>query len=264
MTESEQRALSNEQISEFRLNGFIKVEDDLTPEEVTKIGDHCDFVSTGGAENIPADSLQIEPALRDTAKETENRVMATRKLFNMAVHDDLLWKHATNPKIVDIAADLLGTDDIKMYGDQYFMKSPRTGSAQPWHQDSASWRDIFPMDLVTAWTAIDDSTLENGCLHFVPGTHRWGMMSKERLDNFIEDLDTAAWPSIPVPLRSGSISFHHSLTLHTSSANKSDKRRRGYAIHFMRANSWQDQTVTDAPKMPTFKQVRGQTFPGRV
>ena len=90
----------------------------------------------------------------------------------MAVHDDLLWNHATNAKIVDIAADLLGTDDIKMYGDQYFMKSPRTGSAQPWHQDSASWRDIFPMDLVTAWTAIDDSTLENGCLHFVPGTHR--------------------------------------------------------------------------------------------
>ena len=62
----------------------------------------------------------------------------------MAVYDDLLWNHATNPAVVDIVADLLGTDDIKMYGDQLFMKSPVTGTAQPWHQDSASWRDIFP------------------------------------------------------------------------------------------------------------------------
>ena len=144
------------------------------------------------------------------------------------------------------------------------MKAPETGTAQPWHQDSASWRDIFPMDLVTAWAAIDDATPDNGCLHFAPGTHRWGMMHGAQSAPFIADLDSGKWPSVPAPLKSGSISFHHSLILHQSGANHSRLRRRGYAVHYMRASSWKDETVTDAPKMPPFKQVRGDSISGRV
>jgi len=74
----------------------------------------------------------------------------------------VLQDHARHPAIVDVIADLLDTDDIKLYADQLFMKPPAIGAAQPWHQDSKSFIDIYPMDLVTAWAAIDDSTLENG------------------------------------------------------------------------------------------------------
>ena len=264
MEQQKLRALAPAAVEKFRLNGFLKVEDVLTSSEVTALGDHADLIAAGQATHIPASSLQLESVFRDGTTAVADRVLATRKLFNMAVHDDLLWAHATNPAVVDIVADLLGTDDIKMYGDQLFMKSPVTGSAQPWHQDSASWRDIFPMDLVTAWTAIDDATLDNGCLRFVPGTQRWGMLSSGRLAHFTDDLETEAWPAVPVPVRAGGISFHHSLTLHTSSANSSPQRRRAYAIHYMRANSWKDETVTDAPKMPPFKQVHGRSFPDRV
>ena len=264
MKQQKLRALSPAAVEEFRLNGFLKVEDVLDPSAVTALGAHADLIATGKAAHIPASSLQLEPVFRDGTTAVADRALATRKLFNMAVYDDLLWAHATNPAVVDIVADLLGTDDIKMYGDQLFMKSPVTGTAQPWHQDSASWRDIFPMDLVTAWTAIDDATLDNGCLRFVPGTQRWGMLNRERLAHLVDDLETAAWPGEPVPVRAGGISFHHSLTLHTSSANSSPQRRRAYAIHYMRASSWKDGTVTDAPKMPPFKQVRGRSFPDRV
>ena len=258
------RALSPAAVEGFQLDGFLKVEDVLTASEVNALGEHADLIAAGKAPHIPASSLQLEPVFRDGGAAVADRVLATRKLFNMAVYDDLLWAHVTNPAVVDIVADLLGTDDLKMYGDQLFMKSPVTGSAQPWHQDSASWRDIFPMDLVTAWAAIDDATLDNGCLRFVPGTHRWGMLDRARLNHFIPDLETAAWPAVPVPVRAGSISFHHSLTLHTSSPNTSAQRRRAYAVHYMRAGSWQDEAVTDAPRMPPFKQVRGRSFPGRV
>ena len=264
MKQQRLRSLQPTTVADFQRNGFLKVDDVLTASEVANLGDRADLIAAGEATHIPDTSLQLEPVFRDGTTAVADRVLATRKLFNMAVHDELLWGHATHPAIVDIVADLLGTDDIKMYGDQLFMKSPVTGSAQPWHQDSASWRDIFPMDLVTAWTAIDDATLTNGCLRFVPGTQRWGMISRERLDHFVDDLETEAWPAVPVPVRAGSISFHHSLTLHTSSANTSPQRRRAYAIHYMRASSWMDLTVTDAPKMPPFKQVRGRSFPGRV
>lgn len=257
--------LTDDQITQFKLNGFLVVEDVLSAEEVETLSAHTDLIAAGEAENIPETSIQLEKAFSDGSRSVENQVLSVRKLFNIAVYDEIMWAHVCNPKIVNIVAGLLGTDDIKMYGDQLFMKAPDgVGTAQRWHQDSASWRDIFPKDLVTAWVAIDHATLENGCLNFVPGTHRWGMMRGEQLVPFLDDLGGDEWPVIPVPLRPGSISFHHSLTLHQSGPNNTNTRRRGYAVHYMRATSRKDESITDAPKMPPFKQVRGRSWQGRV
>ena len=120
------------------------------------------------------------------------------------------------------------------------------------------------MDLVTAWTAIDAATRENGCLEFAAGTHRWGMMKREQLAPHIPLLGRDPWPIVPAPLEPGSISFHHSLTLHRSGANSSAARRRGYAVHYMRATTVRDESVTDAPKVPPYRQVRGRSFSGCV
>lgn len=264
------RILTDDQVTQFRLNGHISVEDVLTPDEVGALAEHCDFIATGAADHIPDTSIQLEKVFREGEREVEDQVLSVRKLYNLAVYDDIMWSHVTHPKIVDIIADLLDTDDLKLYGDQLFMKAPKTGTAQGWHQDSASWRDILPMDLVSAWTAIDNATPENGCLNFAPGTHRWGMLGATalragtRAAPILEDMESGGWPVVPAPLRAGSISFHHSLVFHQSNANLSGRRRRGYATHYMRATSVKDEAVTDAPKMPLFKQVRGKSFEGRV
>ena len=258
------RTLTPEQVDQFHIDGYLVVEDLLTPDEVADLAERADLIAAGKADHIPDTSIQLERVFREGEREVENQVLSVRKLFNLAVYDDLLWGHVTNPKLVDVIADLMGTDDIKLYGDQLFMKPPEIGAAQDWHQDSASWRDILPMDLVTAWTSIDHATTKNGCLNFAPGTHRWGMLTRPRLEPLLGDLGTDAWPVLPAPLGPGSVSFHHSLVLHQSNANTSGMRRRGYATHFMRASSYKDEEVTDAPKMPPFKQVRGRSFPGRV
>ncbi len=265
VAEPKLRVLTPEQVNAFQANGHVTVEDLLTPDEVARLAERADFIAAGKATHIPEESVQLERIFREGEREVVDQVLSVRKLYNLAVYDDQLWtQHAASPKIVDVIADLLGTDDIKLYGDQLFMKPPAIGAEQPWHQDSASWRDILPMDLVTAWTAIDDATVENGCLNFAPGTHRWGMLTRPRLTPLLDDLGSAPWPVVPAPLSSGSVSFHHSLVLHQSNANTSGKRRRGYACHYMRAASYKDESVTDAPKMPTFKQVRGRSFAGRV
>ena len=258
------RFLSEDQVKQFKLNGFLTVEDVLCADEVAALAAHTDLIAAGKVEQIPETSIQLEKVFREGERAVDDQVLAVRKLYNLAVYDEFMWGHATHRRIVDIIADLLGSDDIKMYGDQLFMKAAVTGTAQPWHQDSASWRDIFPMDLVTAWTAIDQATVENGCLNFAPGTHRWGMVRGEQLSWFVEDLGSEQWPVVPAPLKPGSISFHHSLVLHQSNANLSGQRRRGYAVHYMRAASQRDMSVMDAPKMPRFKQVRGRSFAGRV
>lgn len=256
--------LSLEQVGSFRLKGFLTVDDVLTDDELEILAKRTDLIASGKAEHIPERCIQQEAVFRRGEREVDDQVLSVRKLHMLAAHDELMWQHATNTKIVDIIADLLDTDDIKLYSDQLFMKAPETGSAQPWHQDSASWRDIFPMDLVSAWTAIDDATPENGCLEFAVGTHRWGVLPRTTRGQLMEELEDGSWPIQPAPLKRGSVSFHHSLTFHRSAANSSAQRRRGYATHYMRATSVKDETVTDVPKVPPFKQVRGRSFPGRV
>ena len=256
--------LSAVQISEFKQNGFLVVEDVLSREEVAAIAARADLIAAGEAEHVPETSIQLEPIFRNGERAVANQVLSVRKLFNLAVYDPVMWEHVVHPRIVAIIAELLDTEDLKLYGDQLFMKAPEVGTAQSWHQDSASWRDILPMDLVTAWTAIAEATLENGCLHFAPGTQRWGMLRGAQLTPFLDDLNGGVWPSVPVPLKSGSISFHHSLTLHRSGANSSAVRRRGYAVHYMRASSIKEEEVMGAPEMPPFKQVQGRSFSGRV
>ncbi|AWT59564.1 MAG: hypothetical protein DF168_00755 [Candidatus Moanabacter tarae] len=257
-------SLTQNQIKQFRLNGYLVLKSVLSSLEVDILADHCDLIASGRLGHIPESSIQLEPVFRNEGKLVSDRVLSVRKLSDLAVHDDTMWAHATNSKIVDVISDLLNTEDIKLYGDQLFMKASNTGSAQPWHQDSASWRDIVPMDLITAWTAIDHATTENGCLNFAPGTHQWGMLRGHRLSPITDDLDRGRWPVIPVPLSRGSISFHHSLVLHQSNANLSQMRRRGYATHYMRASSFKDESIKDAPQKPQFRQVRGRSLSGRV
>ena len=264
MSNPKPRTLTEEQILAFQLNGFLVVPDVLSPGEIVELSERCDLIASGKAEHIPERYIRLETEFQNGRNLVENQMLSVRKLFNIAVLDPVMWQHSVRETIVDIVADLLATDDIKMYGDQLFMKAAEVGSEQPWHQDSASWRDIFPMDLVTAWTAIDNSSVQNGCLNFAPGTHRWGMLNRDQVGWFVDDLGSDQWPIVPVPLAPGSISFHHSLVLHQSNANKSGKRRRGYAVHYMRATSRRDENVTTAPKMPDFRQVRGRSFAERV
>ena len=249
--------LTADQVAKFKIDGFLVVEDLLSMEEVERLGRHSDLIAAGKAGHIPADSTWFEEGYEAAAESEPERVLSIFKLFNLAVRDTVMWRHVTNVKIVEVIKDLLSSDDIKLYGDQLFMKPPERGSAIPWHQDSASWCDMFPMDLVTAWTAIDHATEENGCLRFVPGTHRWGrLVGKEphagiRPDDvqpFDTDLGSEPWPIVHVPLRPGSVSFHHSLILHSSSANTSGKRRRGYAAHYMRAATWRNPADSRRPR----------------
>ena len=252
--------LSEDQLLSFIINGFLIVENVLSADEVKVLSDRSDMIAAGEADHVPETSLQLEPVFREGEKPVENQVLSTRKLFDIAVYDPVMWQHVVHPKIVAIITDLLGSKDIKLYGDQLFMKPPEVGTEVPWHQDSASWRDIFPMEMVSAWTAIDEATEENGCLTYIPGTHRWGMMHKDKVKWFSSDFGSDQWPVISATMKPGSISFHHSLTLHRTSANLSGKRRRGYSVHYMRATSRKDESVTDAPKMPPFKQVCGRSF----
>ncbi|MBM4437871.1 MAG: phytanoyl-CoA dioxygenase family protein [Actinobacteria bacterium] len=259
------RRLTAEQVAQYDRDGWLVVEDVYTAAEIARLGERADLIASGRAPHIPPERIQLEKVVRDGAVTPADQTMAVRKLYWLAGYDEVLLAHARHDGVVDIIADLLGTDDIKLYADQLFMKPPLIGAAQPWHQDSGSFKDHFPMDLVTAWAAIDHATTENGCLHFVPGSHKWGLLDRANLESFAGQIGTSTrYPAVGAPLRPGSVSFHHSLVLHASAPNTSGRRRRGYAVHYMRATTRIDPTVTDAPKVPQAISIRGRSFAGRV
>ncbi len=256
--------LSEAQKDSYFQKGFLIIENLICKDDIRRLQLQSELIGDNKIDHVPVSSTQVEPEVNIESPIEKN--LTLRKLYDIAIYDQIFWNHVVNEKIVDVISQLLETKDIKLYGDQLFMKNPEVGSEIYWHQDSASWTDIFPRDLITAWTALDDSTLENGCLKFIPGSHRFGTLgldsdSRERkMERFLPLLKFKQWEIEDIELDSGSVSFHHSLLIHGSGKNLSTKRRRGYAAHYMRSLSWKDERVTNAPVMPKFCQVRGQSY----
>ncbi len=252
--------LTEEQKKDFEENGYLVIRNLLTQEVVGTVRQRADLIAAGEAPHVPQQWIQEEPAIRRGEVVANSKRDAVRKLWCLVPYDEVMRAHATNPKIVDVIVDLLGPD-IKLYGDQLFMKPPVHGSRKEYHQDSNSWKQLVPYNLVSCWVALDDATLANGCLWVIPGSHKWGLISRER-EQEIEGqaLSGQLENEVAVELKAGDCSFHHSLLLHSSHANRSPKRRRGYATHYMSA---QTKYVGDKAK-PDYPLIRGREFPGCV
>ena len=252
--------MTDQQKQKFETDGYLVVRNLLTQEEVETVRQRADCIASGEAAHVPEQWVQVEPAIRKGQVMAESRVESIRKLSNLVPHDEVMQAHATNSKIVDVIADLIGPD-IKLYGDQLFMKPPVHGSRKRYHQDSQSWIYIVPYDLVSCWAALDDARVENGCLWVIPGSHKWGLIGKEReLETEQMAISGQIESEAPVELKVGDCSFHHSLLLHSSHANRSARRRRGYATHYMSAQS---KYIGDGSK-PDYPLICGREFPGCV
>jgi ectoine hydroxylase-related dioxygenase (phytanoyl-CoA dioxygenase family) len=120
-----------------------------------------------------------------------------------------------------------------LYSDQVFLKPAHCGSPKPLHQDNSYFRVMPHTAGVTCWMAVDDATIENGCMGYIPGSHKLGLLPHKQiaaahLTPEREDFG----PEVRVPVKAGSCIFHHLLVLHSSPANHSDKSRRAWALHY--------------------------------
>jgi len=149
---------------------------------------------------------------------------------------DLLW----NPAFLVPAYQLLGSG-FRLFHDQLFSKPARHGGVVAWHQDYSYWTWTAPMAHLTCWIALDDVDETNGCLHFIPGSHHWGLVEKTALAGDMEAVRDRLAPEqradfdrkVPIRLRRGEASFHHPLLMHGSYANRSERPRRATVINVL-------------------------------
>ena len=256
-------ALTDDQKREFDENGYIIVRGLLTRKEIEAVGKRADQIAVGDIAQ-PASAVQVEPAIQRKEETPKSTLESVRKLSSVVRTDPVMHAHAANPKILDILEGLIGPD-IKLFDDQLFMKSPAHGSRKNYHQDSNSsvMSKYVPHSLVSCWAALDDATVDNGCLWFIPGSHKWGRIAVE-LEREIETqaIAGALENEVPIELKAGDCSFHHSLLMHCSHTNRSSARRRGYATQYMSAKTKFSGEGT--PYRTEFLLLRGEEYPGCV
>jgi ectoine hydroxylase-related dioxygenase (phytanoyl-CoA dioxygenase family) len=256
------RLVTPEQKAFFEDNGFLVYGPLLTADQLETLRHWIDALASGSTPEAQLVGRRLEAEIQRSGSGDVDEKDKVWQLTGVTRHVAAIMDFARNPKLLNIVEALLGTPDLKLFSDQVLMKPPYHGSPVSWHQDSGYWTNVWPPALVSCWVSLDEATLENGCVHMVPGSHKLGVVPHERgEDSFLHvrslDLSTA----LPVVLPPGGVSFHHSCTVHGSGSNKTPNRRRGLVLSFVRADS---KWVGDPARKPTFPLLQGREFPGCV
>jgi ectoine hydroxylase-related dioxygenase (phytanoyl-CoA dioxygenase family) len=207
--------LTRQQIEAFNRNGYLAGIRIFDSEEIAEIRRYFD--------DLLAKTL---------AAGGDSYSIATAHLRHGRVYDML-----TDSRLVSIIKDLLG-QNVVGWGSHFFCKMPGDGKRVSWHQDSSYW-PLTPSMAVTAWLAIDDASVENACMRYIPASHHLGhltyTLSENDESNVLNQTVTGAerlGEPFNVELKAGEISIHSDLLLHGSEANESNKRRCGLTLRY--------------------------------
>lgn len=194
-----------------------------------------------GTERLVAENPGIRPEALDTAHIVNNPtspVTGNTELLDFALG---------NPAL-DLVQQLIGPDII-LWNTHLFLKPPGDGKEVPWHQDGQYW-PIRPLATCSLWIALDSVGEENGAMRYVPGSHS-GRVYSHHTDNderlcLNQVLDEGQLPLHDAPLvilEPGEFSLHDVYLVHGSAANRSARRRSGFAIRYMPASSLFDHGI---------------------
>lgn len=210
-------ALPTEQIARYRRDGYLSPLPGLSASEAASL---CERIDAFGRRHGVCEAHVLR-----------NKAHLKMPSLIPVVRD---------PRIVSVAAAILGTD-VLCWGSSVFIKEPGAAELVAWHQDSYYW-DMQPDDVCTIWLALIDSTVENGAMRVIPGSHREPALphaaSPEGSGNMLFTYEQIAVPldetrAIGCLLQAGEMSVHHMATVHGSEPNRSAGRRMGYSITYV-------------------------------
>ena len=258
--------LSSEQSAQYKRDGFLVLESfveanacdelrqragdmvrDFDPEGIVSIfstheQSHLrDDYFLGSGDKIrfffEEDAFAADGKLKQSKERSINKI-------GHALHDldPVFSQFSKTPAIRQLVADL-GIEHPLLVQSMYIFKQPRIGGEVTCHQDSA-FLHTEPVDIAGLWFALEDATIENGCLWAIPGGHREGLKSRWRRDADgrmgFEIFDPTPFPEerlVPLEVSRGALIVLDGLLPHKSLANRSSKSRHAYTLHAIGGNS---------------------------
>ena len=230
-------------IEQFRREGFLAIEKAFTARQTVHLLESLLGLIAG--RNPGFKQIQFEARVADRLGQltNEQREDAVRKLSSFVEYEPSLRAMAEHPELLSLLRKLLKSDHPKLFQDTALFKPPRIGREKPWHQDCAYFDLALGTPVVGVWIALDDSTLENGCMHALAGAHLHGpVVHFQRRDWQICDTDIHTMhgpkqPIVAIPLRAGGCLVFDGLLPHGTPHNDSDQRRRAIQFHYCPADA---------------------------
>lgn len=255
--------LSYEQIEFFRENGYVSGIPLLTEDQVDVLREQLAPLTDP---SHPGNRLFHEYHSNESSDPSRVLFHALGAWRIAPAFHDIPW----NPAFTMPASQLLG-GPVRFWHDQLFCKPARHGGIVAWHQDYSYWTRTEPMTHLTCWIGLDDATRDNGCLHYVPGSHRWNLLpvtgladNMDAIQSVLSENQRKQFKPVAIELKRGEGSFHHPLMVHGSFENRTDRQRRAAVINVFRdgvRSASDDPLLKDVPPIPKGKKMEGQFFP---
>ncbi len=181
--------------------------------------------------------------LFDELEVNEGQSKAEIGFQNRHFQNEFVWKLASHPRVLEYVQSVLG-HNVLLWSTHFFCKYPsasRGGKFVAWHQDVTYW-GLEPPRVATAWLAIDDVDIDNGCMRVIPGSHRRGILTHDKsaitgnLLSINQEIPSESFDvsrTVDLVLKAGQMSIHDGLLIHGSNPNHSRRRRCGLAMRYV-------------------------------
>ena len=222
-----------EQIAFYKEHGYLVVRQAFNPKEIQDAIDGLVALIMGSRPDFKhvyfeGKAKEILPTLGP-----DQRQDAVRKIGAFIDFDARLKAISHHAEILATLKKLMGGSDAEMFQDMALIKPPRLGREKPWHQDKAYFEYALNTPVVGVWIALDEATIDNGCMQIMPGRHKEGpILHFQRRDWQICDNTMLGQKSIAVPLKPGGLLFFDGMMPHGTPHNSSPNRRRALQFHY--------------------------------
>jgi phytanoyl-CoA hydroxylase len=223
-------ALTNTQIDGYRDLGFLHVPGFLNSREVDELKSAVlESVSTMGSRKVAGQGAAIVEG-----ESYYDRVFIQR--INLWRISDTVKSYMLGPDLGQMVGELAGVEGMRVWHDQTLIKAP-FANPTAFHLDNPYW-SFHSRDSLSIWIALDDATLENGCMWFIPGTHRLARFENSNIGENIGELfkvypEMAEIDPMAVPMKAGDCSFHNGLVAHGAGANMTRGSRVAMTCSYM-------------------------------
>jgi ectoine hydroxylase-related dioxygenase (phytanoyl-CoA dioxygenase family) len=225
-----------EQIASYRDNGFVVIEDFLSPDELDVWRKAVmQAVAERGGRKIPGKDIRIgeDDGINEDG-DYYGKVFD--QLLNLWQTNDAVKELMLDERIGKMASLLSGAEGIRIWHDQALFKRP-WANPTAWHLDTPFW-SFSDRKAISIWVALDDATFQNGCLYFIPGSHQGTKFDKISIGRNMDSIfdvypQYVKAPTVAAPMKAGSCSFHNGLTIHGAGANMTNAWRRAMTCAYM-------------------------------
>ncbi len=224
--------VTDSDIEFYQQNGFMRYKGFFSRQEMDRLRATIDDAITSHRDRI----LGAE----DGGRSSEDYERVFNQMVNLWVDNPEAKQFAFSERLAETGRRLCGARNVRIYHDHAMVKPAGQQSKETnCHQDAPYW-PMDPVGSLSAWIAVDDVTIDNGCLHFTPGSHKFGKLEPIKLgvegesivDKMREKGHDVAEP-VAMEMEAGGVTFHHGCNFHYANANSTDHPRRAFAVIFI-------------------------------